>query len=199
MIKKLILNTIFYISTFFIFCCFFSCKKGKEDPAISLRSRTARITNKWEVYTSTRVWQNGIYLGSWTVSNNRMEVNSNNFPTDYYDYFFSLSIKEDYTYSIDQSFINLDTTLNSSYHTDGKWNFLNKSNGYKNKERIILSPLKTVSKNSNSSRETLLIFQNSGEIIEIDQLRHKELTITSNYKKNDSVYTKTQMCLKPKK
>jgi hypothetical protein len=199
MIRVRIGTNFILMATSIFVLCFVSCKKGNDDPLISLRSRIARITSDWEVYASTAEWRNGIYSGSWTVINNKMIVTYTNFPVDFYDYYFNFSIRKNYTYSIEQVYLHNDTMLNSSRYIEGRWNFLNKSDGYKNKERIVLFPLKIISKNSNKITETLLLFQNGGEIMEIDELRSKQLIITSNYKKNDTVLTKIEMTLKCKK
>ena len=105
-----------------------SCKKGEDDPFLSLRSRDARITAVWKLTSaeSTENDDGDIYTsnfdGSFTTYTSPWGSGSN-------PYALTIEIKKDGTYQ--------STTTSGTFTetTDGRWYWLNSS---KNKTSISL-------------------------------------------------------------
>ncbi|MCH2234854.1 MAG: hypothetical protein MK078_11445 [Crocinitomicaceae bacterium] len=142
-----------------------SCKKGENDPGLSLSSRKARISNNWTVsaisstYTETDgdgdSWSNTRTFDGTTntlVSSNTSggTTVSNTSTSTFTDY--SVVINKDgtytmtqaYTYSDDDSFGGFTTTTahTVTITSSGSWSFVGKEkDSYKNKERVILNSL----------------------------------------------------------
>ena len=96
-----------------------SCKKGENDPFLSLKSRDARITALWKL-TSAESSENND--GSIFTTNFDGSIMTNYFPggfTDTYSYSLSIEIKKDGTY---QSIETDDGVIET---VDGRWNWLN--------------------------------------------------------------------------
>lgn len=124
-----------------------SCKKGENDPFLSLKSRDARITALWKL-TSAESSENND--GSIFTTNFDGSIMTNYFPggfTDNYSYSLSIEIKKDGTYqSIETDDGNIETV-------DGRWNWLNSA---KNKTSIRLDNMGTFEVNGLRSKELIL-------------------------------------------
>lgn len=164
-----------------------SCKKGENDPFLSLSSRKARLTGEWTVSSS--------YSKSTNTSGSNTTINVNDFngSTNTYTYTFngaSTSNTEnktiEFTINRDGSFtkITTNTTDEEKYEETGIWTFAgkDKTSEYKNKEVVVFYTQKTVytdlSDNSTSTEETTTV--NFGETYVIDQLKGKEIIFKSN-------------------
>ncbi len=164
-----------------------SCKKGENDPFVSLKSRKARVVGEWTVNSSelTRTWQESNQQGGGTetykydgttetvyIQNNGSSISETNKYT------------LDYTFEKDGSYkqVHTNTEDNSVTTITGNWSFLGKSKeaDLKNKEAIILtvSSTTTTGPNPSSTTETGLI---RGNVLLIDQLKSKEMIIKTDY------------------
>lgn len=150
-----------------------SCKKGENDPALSLASRKARITGEWDVtnfestytsledgvtYTSTTSYDGSIQTttyswsedGSTTTSTSTRTVNDHSWVINKDG---SFTRTYEYTYQEeDEDFWsgNITTTTYVVIETTtGTWSFVGKvKDEYKNKERVVFNVLET---NDNTS------------------------------------------------
>ena len=125
---------------------FDSCKKGENDPAISLRSRDARLTGEWKLVelernaTSTST-TTGFGAGSNTNSETRrfdgttMTITTSG-GSNSFTYSKNITIEKDGTYTLK---VTSATTGNSdSYEEKGRWSWLSDA---KNKTRILVDGL----------------------------------------------------------
>ena len=153
----------------------FSCKKGENDPSVSLRSRKARLTGEWVMksiefietdtkYTcdnsgncnyvpSTRIYSIKDGISSETVDNiESKEVESIE---------HKMTIDKDGTYKIYSKYAPLiDSDGNkmegagfSEENSEGIWSFVNKNKNkeYKNKERLSLTQISSSTTENNGS------------------------------------------------
>ena len=199
------MKTLIYItlSAFMLSGILASCKKGEDDPFLSLRTRRARLA------------------GSWTVSIG--ELTTKNTGTDHYDYTttslngtsatykalliengdtinnsttnFDITIT--YIFEKDGSYKKVQTGTGSSITEEGSWSFIGKSKDkeLKNKEAIMLTMLKstTVSTNPNSTYVEEYK-QTMGNVYVISRLANKELefSYSSSAENPEMSYTSTE-------
>lgn len=164
-----------------------SCKKGENDPFLSLSSRKARLTGEWTVSSS---YSKSTNTSGVTISTN---VNDFNGTTNTYTYtlgsFSNTSFENktiEFTINRDGSFtrVTTNTTDQEKFEDTGIWTFAgkNKTSDYKNKEVVVFYTQKTVytdlTDNSTSTDETTSV--NYGETYVIDQLKGKEIIFKSN-------------------
>ena len=168
---------------FTITFCFYSCKKGDNDPFLSLQSRKSRLIGEWkvtnevitesEIYVDSNLSINSIYDGLKKMNiivTQTSKGNTSSKDSTYYSQ--TLSIKKDGTY-IQSKIYNNGLNLNI---TEGTWSFLAKSeiNNLKNKEAIFLTTTKTTI--YNGSGTNIYDYSNlNGRTIVIEQLKNKEL------------------------
>lgn len=155
-----------------------SCKKGKNDPALSLKSRKARLAGDWELtgYSSTETYyDNGnvreeILLEGSTLTK-KTYFNDNLVSTETQEFSETLSFTKDGKYTM----IHVDET------TEGNWAFIGKSKdaGLKNKEAILLSDTRvTYSDGTSQSWKTNSMFADG--ILTLDRLSNKEMFVKSS-------------------
>jgi len=149
-----------------------SCKKGANDPALSLKSRKARVAGEYTVSeyknTTYSTWNTNPttyqmdYTGgssaTWTTTSNGTTT-TETLPISLYEYTFSKdgtwSMKYNYqsknSYSTNSS--DVVETVDHVTTNSGTWAFIGKTkDGYKNKERIQLSVLEDT---DNWAKETV--------------------------------------------
>lgn len=163
-----------------------SCKKGPNDPFISLRSRAARLAGTWKLtnaaYTITQVDGNKNTTIEYTydvavgkMSYTKTEKIGNAQPTvskDSYTYTETWTIDKANTYtrnSVEDAFPVTET---------GSWAFLNKDKDaeLKNKEAVVLLPNKIVSAfGTDLNGKT-----DAAEVVVLDELSNKKIVITIN-------------------
>lgn len=147
---------------------FVGCKKGKEDPFFSLISRKNRVTGYWDFDQMERnaltKFQNGVFYNElFTVNGESVSVKRDTTQGGDSDTSFTIKgkVKEayyrfdkdgrmDYLFRYELIDNKITTDENTEYVTTerttttveqkgtGTWNFLNKIDNYKNKERISL-------------------------------------------------------------
>ena len=197
-----------------------SCKKGENDPFLSLRTRKARLTGKWVVtnsetlstYTSTPNMELSpvINVDSQTTSyDGKTEtliktsttdgITTTNSSTSVYTQEFEFVKDGTFTVTI--------VAVNGTQIIKGNWIFLgkNKDEKLKNKESILLNYIDfsytDISGVTSSSIQTG--FQGNSTIFIIDELRSKEIIFKNEYSNSQSsnIYSssgKTSFTLKTK-
>lgn len=173
-----------------------SCKKGENDPFLSLSSRKARLTGEWKVSSS---YSKSTYTSGGVTSTN---INDFNGSTNTYTYtsggLSNSSIENktiEFTINRDGSFtkVTTNTTDEEKYEETGIWTFAgkDKTSDYKNKEVVVFYTQKTVytdlSDNSTSTDETTSV--NFGDTYVIDQLKGKEIIFKASESSTGSTYS----------
>ena len=172
-------------SLLIITLCLSSCKKGDNDPFLSLQSRKARLIGEWKVtkeviaasetYLDSNLTINSIYDGTKKMNYTVTQTPSGNKSSkDSTFYSQTLSIKKDGTYV--QSIIYYNGV--NLKITEGTWEFLGKSeiNKLKNKEAIYLTTSKTTI--YNGTETNIYDYSNlDGRTILIDQLKNNKLIL----------------------
>ncbi len=148
-----------------------SCKKGENDPALSLSSRKARISGEWNVasyesesstvdgndsWHNTQSFDGTKITGTWsqTVSGTTTSGNDADVTTVS---LFDFIINKDGTYSMNRNWVTVSSgtdtwtgfdytdTETASYTESGSWSFIGKAKDeYKNKERVVMNATHTV-------------------------------------------------------
>jgi len=162
-----------------------SCKKGADDPAISLRSRTARLTGKWTISAGT---ENSVSVNGGNTSTSTTTINSttitqvSNNTTTTGTIAYTVEFVKDGTYTMTRN----ETYTGYSYNvtSTGTWNFIAGGNDLKNKEAIILTEKNSTrvssygtSSNTNVSSSTASSY---AEKWIITRLANSEVVVTAN-------------------
>ncbi len=175
-----------------------SCKKGAEDPFLSLRTRKARLTGVWNLSSadyskktknSTETYNFDKETGIMTYSYKTGTIISY---TKNYKYSRVLTINKDNT------FTDVETITDNGTETTtkkGYWNFApaNKDLDVKNKERVIFQISRIdVNDHGDVSYEIYDGATNSVvNIIDLSQLSNKQITVKLDYTKTDEDGLKT--------
>lgn len=162
---------------FFSILFSFSCKKGENDPLISLRTRKARITGGWNLSTGTYSYKSpGIYDTEIDYADSKANEYVNGSFNQTYDYTVKFTIRKDFTYE------RIITENGYSKTEIGDWFFAKKSKNLdlKNKEAIILS----ISSVTSSGVTTSYTGVNADELLLIDRLKNDEVVF-----KGERTYT----------
>lgn len=171
-----------------------ACKKGDNDPFISLQSRTARISGSWKVTTEAISTTDTDPQGSVTVNsiyNGRMKARNTTTRTanttisvnDTIYYSHTLVLNNDGTYV--QNVINNNGMDLKTF--EGTWIFLGESeiNNLKNKEAILLTKTKATI-HDGITTNVLNYTDLDGITLVIDELRsNKMVTIVSKTYANE--------------
>jgi len=149
-----------------------SCKKGADDPFISLRSRTARLTGEWTISSGTVTNMNGSnsYTANYTSSNCTYSVSGNSTTIMYTQ---KITIEKDGTYKVEENFDGDFSTEEGAWYFGGKSNELELKAG----QSIVFLPTKRTSGSD--------LYTYSGANVPsytwiIDQLKNKEIVINLN-------------------
>jgi hypothetical protein len=163
-----------------------SCKKGENDPFLSLRSRKARLAGEWKL-TSSENKNEQTYMGTTTTSTRTYDGTTETLVmtpggTSTSEYTITLTIEKDGTYT------RVYTEDGETTTTKGTWIFLNRSkeNELKNKEAIMLTQTST-----SEGGETTTMDDLNGEVIEIDQLKSKEMIWKTYYSYSNDTGSET--------
>jgi hypothetical protein len=173
---KLLLLFVILISTILP-----SCKKGENDPFLTLRARKARITGEWRLTSGLATYfyndtiQTLNYFGS-SVAIDYSTINNGTFATE------NVSYSEKWTIKKDNSFIIIKNFPYYSLTITGLWNFGNKDKKLelKNKESIefkATSKKYTFTGNNGSDTYTYSGSYCPIYIYSIDQLKNKEIIV----------------------
>ncbi len=183
-----------------------SCKKGENDPFLSLRSRKARVAGEWTIKTGSQTdsfTSGGNTTSSVsTVSETTLTVVDNSSGTSVtYVYNigeFSMTFEKDGTFkstttltlaSIDGTAVSGQTASTES--KTGHWTFLgkDKDGDYKNKERIVMTSTSVTNTQGSSTSTTTYTGNQETEVWVIDQLKNKEMIVTADYSDSDGTST----------
>lgn len=168
-----------------------SCKKGENDPFLSLLTRKQRLEGNWKIVkeeskqtiTNNAVGDTSIVINS--IYDGTKQITTTTYTALDVDYSYSVidtiyyveEIKFDKDGSYTKTFEMSDLT-NSTF-TDGNWIFLGESeaNELKNKEAILLTTTKfTQTNGTNTSIESYT--DTDGDTYVINQLKNTELILT---------------------
>jgi hypothetical protein len=165
---------------------FTGCKKGENDPFISLRSRKARMAGEWNVqdgtgkttttgsgYSQVEDWTYDGTKESTTTTTTSGSGSTTSTDTDNYT--------TEYTFEKDGSFKMVQTDTDSSPSvvttTTGVWNFTGGAGDTKEKSQLLIMV------NSITSGSTTTTYEGSEAptlVYDIDQLKNKEIILKRN-------------------
>jgi len=179
---------------------FTGCKKGENDPFLSVHSRKARMAGDWKM-TSGKTTSTNIYssINTTTITTTTFDgANANesvvtttpigsNTSTDSYAYTDAV------TYNRDGSFSGTNVNDGTTTTFEGNWNFEGGVGDVKNRSQLILFYTKIV-----EDGVTTTIEGNNYKIIyDIDELRNKKFVLTNKnkttYSNGDSYEDLTEM------
>lgn len=149
---------------------FTSCKKGENDPFLSLRSRKSRVAGEWKV-TSAKGSQietgSSPYNYSWTFDGaSYVETDASGSTT--------MPRTMNYTFDKDGSYTYEDNINGSIYKSSGTWNFMEGVGEAKKKSQLVLREESYTSPNSSSNHEGSTAYDIS---YEIDELRNNKMVL----------------------
>ena len=148
-----------------------SCKKGENDPFLSLRSRKARFAGEWTYSAGSGSNTSGSNTTNWTYDGAVETTTPGNF-TDKYTQTYT--IEKDGTFTSVYTDNNTSTAVVTTY--TGTWNFLGGVGDVKNKSSVVMHML-TIT--SGSTTVTYTGDNAPTSIMDIDQLKNKEIIIIS--------------------
>ena len=198
-------TVILLLSALFIAGSFSGCKKGENDPFLSLRSRKSRLEGNWVIVkeevsetningSTTEIMQS-VYDGKMKVTTTTTTAGAlSTTVIDTVKYTVNFDIKKDGNYKMiaaNENKIDIVTT-------EGTWLFLGKSklNGLKNKEAILLTTTKQVV-SSNPVANSVNYENLNGLTIVIDALKNKEMmTIVEENSSNEDGLTSSKKLTK---
>lgn len=152
--------------------CFAGCKKGEDDPAVSLRTRKARLAGEWRLISGKASRTAEGYNESFTFDGSSMKVNvTSYYPVVYTGkYSLGLTIKKDGSFTFKENF--------AGGILDGKgvWNFNTGVGEDKKKEAVIF----TIDKVDHGyTADNMFNRYSVNFIYKIKELRNKKLVIYS--------------------
>jgi hypothetical protein len=198
-------TVVLLLSALVIAGSFSGCKKGENDPFLSLRSRKSRLEGNWVIVkeevsetningSTTEIMQS-VYDGKMKVTTTTTTVGAlSTTVIDTVKYTVNFDIKKDGNYKIiaaNENKIDIVTT-------EGTWLFLGKSklNDLKNKEAILLTTTKQVV-SSNPVANSVNYEGLNGLTIVIDALKNKEMmTIVEENSSNEDGLTSSKKLTK---
>lgn len=187
--KKFRKLTLVALAIIFAMPLFNSCKKGDDDPFLSIYSRKSRIAGEWEMTKGTQVQSDNGDVLNWNYNNGSFSVSMDgNSYTGTYTYQFS--IEKAGTFKLDQSWTADGSTISTSQ--EGSWYFLykNKDNDLKNKEAVAFQTNKTTQSGSGMS----YIYTYKGDdlrVFLITELKNKEMKLERDYSYSYSSHNET--------
>ena len=108
-----------------------SCKKGEDDPAISLKSRTARLKGEWELVSGVGSYVNPNYTYTVTYSGTTATTTQgSNSSTRPYSEKHEFGKNNVYKYTLSDD--------NSMKFTEGFWTFIGGYDDYSKKEMVLV-------------------------------------------------------------
>ncbi len=173
---------------FALVIAFSGCKKGEDDPFLSLRSRTARLAGEWKLSSADLSVTSGsstyhyVYNGSILTITNTYSGHSS---TDTYSYTESFTIDKDGTYS--KSY----TAGGETGSQNGVWIWVedNKELELANKEAFIVSRTSETSDGSTVTYSGATLQPDAMNVIK--KLANKEMVIVFDETQVDGSTTST--------
>lgn len=158
-----------------------SCKKGENDPFLSLKSRKARITGEWKLTggSSTNTYTSGGISGSGATTYTSSSYTTSSGGT--YMYTEMMTIEKDGTYEV------VITDDGETYTVKGVWFFSGKIKDLdlKNKEAIVMVSQEYSEPGYFETYNGLY----GGDVMIIDQLKNKEVVFKGTYSSSGTGYT----------
>ncbi len=157
------------------------CKKGDADPALSLRSRKARLCGEWRLNKGYVNVTYVDYIGfaranlTYILEPSRFSLTETNGVITKGAYILNLHIKKDGTFTISEVF------SSSVFKASGVWDFTKASAETKNKEQVFFE-IREVSQGE-SMDDHLFNFFDTGFTFKIDELRNKKMVLSSSCQK----------------
>jgi hypothetical protein len=162
---------------------FTTCKKGKDDPMISLLTRKARVVGDWRLTKGSvsLTWlesQGSGYNELFTFEGSEMSVHtteSSGPPIIYVGkYVLSLNFKKDGTFTLTETITGMTA---SSFAASGTWNFTSGVGKAKNKDGIVLQ-ITQVTRGDNDGH----LFNKLGMefTYKITELRNKKMALEAD-------------------
>lgn len=153
------------------------CKKGEEDPFLSLRSRKSRLTGEWKVNSyEYKSYEDNVMDYSLTFDGTTMTSSSGD----------QAPYSHDFTFEKDGTFEEVTVDAGETVTTKGNWAFLGKSKAadMKKKEYILLDATSRVSSFSTSTYGDF----NSGHAMsyQLKKLSNKEIIMEYVWEYTDS-------------
>jgi len=154
---------------------FSGCKKGENDPFISLKSRKSRVAGDWKITSGSGTDVSGTNTTTWTYDGATYTQTN---PTA------SFALAMTYTFEKDGTFKSnsLESSTGYSQTTDetGTWNFTSGVGEMKNKSQIVIMTLSStqvtvIGTTSNTTVDTYTGDNAPTAIYDIDQLKSKEM------------------------
>jgi hypothetical protein len=168
------------LAIIFLISVFSSCKKGPDDPLVSLRSRKARLAGEWRLSSAT-VKINYFdhvtferYNLNYKMTGSRYDVMDTYGNTDKGAYVLSLNVEKDGEFSMHE-IIGLSNKMNE-ITGKGNWDFALKSEDTKKKEEVNFI-LYQLSKGSTAYYH-LFNWGATTMRFKIKELRHKKLVLS---------------------
>lgn len=157
---------------------FTECKKGKDDPFFSFRTRKNRVVGNWKIETGTTKYTEYsstgqiIYNELFKFTGTKFEFNNSTAGVYSGTHLFNMNFTKDGNLSINEF-------LNSfEYNTLGTWDFNSGIGAKKNKEQINIHVLSY----QNSSGIKSFIGNQTDITYDIIELRNKKIVLYSNNK-----------------
>ncbi len=167
-----------------------SCKKGANDPFLSLRSRASRLSGKWTLASQdyTIITVNGnitktdVYSfdGTFVTVVNKTKIGGSAETTQTNKYAYA----ELWEFTKDNTYTNTVTSSGVSYTDEGNWAFLNKDKAaeLKNKEAVTVNSTKfTFGSNVTTTGKVDL-----PTIFVLDELKKSEMIVIMDEAENNS-------------
>ncbi|PBQ33368.1 hypothetical protein CNR22_16805 [Sphingobacteriaceae bacterium] len=153
--------------------CFTECKKGEDDPVISLRTRKARAAGEWRLVSGNASYTAKGYNEDYAFDGTNVTANYTSVTPIIYTGRYILNL----TISKDGKFTFKEVVAGLSLEAGGDWTF-NKGGGEDKKKEDFIFTITSVSKGSTNE---LHFFNrlNTNFTYQIKELRNKRLVIHS--------------------
>jgi hypothetical protein len=175
---------------------FFGCKKGADDPLISLRTRKARVVGNWTLKSGTRVFAYTSpgyhYIQDYTLYNDRYDLTESETQNDTTKTTVSSKPYElKMEFKKDGSVLITEKRDSYAYIVNGQWNFTKGVGELKAKEEIIINTIHTENQFSGSTTN-----QAGTEMygrFTIKELRNKKMVLLFDSSQDDGGMTKSSV------
>lgn len=165
-------NTLLLLTLVFLFS---ECKKGEEDPSISLRTRKNRLTGEWRLLKGSASYTTDGHNNSYTFDGSNFVLYVTQSAYYYYGkYTLNLTIKRDGSFTFNE---NLSPVI---LEASGVWNFNTGVGESKKKEEVTF----LIDKVKKGYTDNNNIFNRGAThfVYKITELRNKQLTISTSGK-----------------
>lgn len=159
---------------------FDGCKKGENDPFLSLHTRKGRVTGDWTVKSGSGTDVNGSSTTTWTYDGTTYSQTSGSTTTTN-GMTYTMNFEKDGTFKTVQT--NTATGYSDAVTQTGTWNFTAGIGDDKNKDHIVLKTLvytdvQTIGSSSTTTTETYTGDSAPVTLYYLDELKNKEIIIT---------------------